>query len=128
MKEDNSPNPPDVVTVANDFTALWRAGDFRAACDKYWAEDVVSIEPLARDGAAGSVCRGIEAVRARDLAWFTTHAIEDLSLDGPFVTGDHFALFMDMLILHAGRSTPHSQIAVFTVRDGKIVEERYFHA
>jgi hypothetical protein len=43
------------------------------------------------------------------------------------VTGDHFALFTDMLIIHAGRRTPHSQIAVFVVRNGKIVEERYFH-
>ena len=48
-------------------------------------------------------------------------------MDGPFITGNHFALFIDMLIVHAGRRTPHSQIAVFAVRDGKIIEERFFH-
>ncbi len=127
MLNDSPPIPPDVTSIANDFTALWLAGDFRGAGEKYWADDVVSIEPGAKPGWPGGVCRGIEAVRTRKLQWLTTHAIEDLSLDGPFVTGDHFALFVDMLIVHAGRRTPHSQIAVFAVRDGKIVEERYFH-
>lgn len=116
---------PTTAEVAAGFTALLLAGDFRAAGEKYWAEDVVSIEPYPQTD--DPVCRGIEAVRARNQRWFSTHAIEDLSVDGPFVTGDHFALFADMFIVHAGRRTPHSQIAVFSVREGKIIEERYFH-
>lgn len=117
---------PTTADVAAHFTALWLAGDFRAAGEKYWAEDVVSIEPCAQTNDPDAICRGIEEVRARNLRWSSTHAIEDLSLDGPFVTGDHFALFVDMLIVHAGQRTPHSQIVVFAVREGKIVEERYF--
>ncbi len=119
---------PTTIEVAAGYTALWLAGDYRAAGETYWAEDVVSIEPRARADGTASVCRGIESVRARCLNWFSTHGIEDLSLDGPYVTGDHFALFADMLIVHAGQRTPHSQIAVFAVREGKIVEERYFTA
>jgi len=118
---------PTTAEVAADFTALWLAGEFRAAGEKYWADDVVSIEPHALRDGGDPVCRGIEAVRARGLDWFATHGIEDLSLDGPFVTGDHFALFADMLIAHGGERTPHSRIAVFAVRDGRIVEERFFY-
>jgi hypothetical protein len=113
--------------VAAGFMALWRAADHRTAGETYWADDVVSIEPHGLADGTAAVCRGIEAVRARNLRWLSTHGIEDLSLDGPYVTGDHFALFADMLIVHAGQRTPHSQIAVFAVRDGKIIEERYFH-
>ena len=119
--------PPTTADVAANFTALWLAGDFRAAGEKYWAEDVVSVEPHVQADDASTVCRGIEAVRARHLRWFSTHGIEDLCVDGPFITGNHFALFIDMLVVHAGRRIPHSQIAVFAVRDGKIVEERFFH-
>ena len=122
-----SATPPTTADVAADFTALWLAGDFRAAGEKYWAEDVVSIEPHVQADDANTVCRGIEAVRARHSLWFSTHGIEDLCVDGPFITGNHFALFIDMLVVHAGRRIPHSQIAVFAVRDGKIVEERFFH-
>ena len=113
--------------VAADFTALWLAGEFLAAGDKYWADDVVSIEPHALPDGSDQVCRGIKAVRTRSLGWIATHGIEDLSIDGPFVTGDHFAVFADMLIAHGGRRIPHSEIAVFTVRGGKIVEERHFY-
>ena len=126
---DQTHERPGLTTaeVASELTSLWLAGEFRAAGEKYWAADVVSIEPRAPLDGVDAQCRGIEAVREKNLRWFTAHGIEDLSLDGPFVTGDHFALFADMLIAHGGRLIPHSEIAVFVVRDGKIVEERYFY-
>jgi len=119
--------PPTTADVAADFTALWMTGDFQAAGEKYWADDVVSIEPHALTKGTAAVCRGIEAVRAKYRQLLATHGIEDVSIDGPFVTGDRFALFVDMLIAHAGRRTPYSEIVVFVVRDGKIIEERYFY-
>ena len=117
----------DVAAVAADFVALWRAGNFYAAGAKYWAEDVVSIEPHDLPDGTAAVCRGIEAVRAKTRNWLATHGIEDLSLDGPFVTGDHFAVFIDLLIAHAGRRIAHDQIVVFAVREGRITEERHFY-
>lgn len=127
MRSDSPHSSENVAAVAEGFTALWRAGDFKAAGDKYWADEVVSIEPGdLRDGSA-AVCRGIEAVRAKQLRWLATHGVEDLSVDGPFITGDRFALFADMIIAHAGRRKPHSQIAVFEVHDGRIIEERLFY-
>jgi len=107
MRGDHSPSPPDVASVATDFTALWRAGEFQAAGEKYWADDVVSIEPHDLPDGNAAMCRGIEAVRAKTLRWLTTHGVEDLSLDGPFITGDRFALFV--------------------VRDGRIIEEHHFY-
>ena len=127
MNTDSESGPLSVTEVANDFTALWLKGEFRAAGERYWADDVVSIEPHPMPGGIEAECHGIQAVRDKNLRWFSTRGIEDLSLDGPFVTGDHFAVFADMLIAHRGHRTPHSEIAVFVVRDGKIVEERYFH-
>ncbi|MDT8439979.1 MAG: nuclear transport factor 2 family protein [Wenzhouxiangellaceae bacterium] len=118
---------PTTAEVAVRFTALWLAGEFRAAGEKYWAEDVVSIEPRPLPDGTEAECRGIEAVRRKNVRWCSTHGIEDLSIDGPFVTGDRFALFADMLIAHAGRRRPHSEIAVFAIRDGRIVEERFFY-
>jgi hypothetical protein len=122
-----SEHPPTTAEVAADFAALWRSGGYRAAGEKYWADDVVSFGPGIGAGGSDAPCRGVEVLRARRLPLFATHGVEDLSLDGPFVTGDHFALFVDMLMVHAGERTPHCEIAVFTVRDGRIVEERHFH-
>ena len=128
-QSDQKHEQPGLTTaqVAEELTSLWLAGEFRAAGEKLWAEDVVSIEPRALLDGVDAQCLGIEAVREKNLRWFSTRGIEDLSLDGPFVTGDHFALFADMLIAHGGRLIPHSEIAVFVVRDGKIIEERHFY-
>jgi len=127
MRSERLRTPADVASVAADFTTMWRTGDFQAAGEKYWAEEVVSIEPQELPDGTAAVCRGIDAVRAKNQRCLATHGIEDLSLDGPFITGDCFALFADMLIAHAGRRIPHSRIAVFAVRGGKIVEERFFY-
>ncbi|MEE4329614.1 MAG: SnoaL-like domain-containing protein [Wenzhouxiangella sp.] len=125
--EPSNSRPPTTAEVAADFTDLWRRGQFRAAGEKYWAEDVVSIEPHDLPDGTAAVCRGIEAVRVKVLRWLATHGIEDLNLDGPFVTGDHFAIFIDMLVAHAGKRMPHDQIVVFAVREGRITEERHFY-
>lgn len=127
MRSDPPDSSMNVASVAAGFTALWRAGEFQAAGERYWADDVVSIEPHNLPDGTPAVCRGIDAVRAKNLRWLATHGVEDLSLDGPFVTGDRFALFADMIIAHAGRREPHSQIAVFRVRDGRITEEHHFY-
>jgi len=62
--------------------------------------------------------------------WFGAPGIDVLSIDGPFVTDDRFVLFIDMTVTDraTGKGRPFNEIAVFTVRDGKIVEERFFCA
>ena len=64
MHSDDPPDSTDITLVVRDFTALWLAGEFRVAGEKYWAEDVVIIEPDFQAADANAVCRGIEAVRA----------------------------------------------------------------
>ena len=69
------------------------------------------------------------AVRARTEGRVRRHRIEELSIDGPFITGNQFALFLDMVMIDraSGAATPFSEIAVFTVHGARITEERFFH-
>ena len=115
--------------VARDFTAMLRLGDFEAAGEKYWADDVKSVEPVDLTGGIPAVVSGIGATRAKSKSWFGASRIDDLSIDGPFVTGNQFALFLDMVIVGraSGEERPFTEIAIFTVRDAKITEERYFY-
>jgi hypothetical protein len=55
--------------------------------------------------------------------------MEDISIDGPFVTGNQFALFIDMQIvdLAIGKRRNFSEIATFIMLDNKIIEERFFY-
>lgn len=116
--------------VARNFTAMLRLGQFEAAGETFWSPDVTSAEPAALSGAIPVSVSVIAAVRAKCSARFGAARIDDLGIDGPFVTGDQFALFLDMLITDpaSGRAEPFTEIAIFTVRDGRIIEERFFYA
>ena len=120
---------PTADDVARDFTAMLRLGQFEAAGEAYWADDVTSVEPMDLPGGFPAKVTGIAATRSKCNARFNAARIDELSIDGPFVTGDQFALFIDMMI--AGRAgeeaRPFSEIALYTIRDGRISEERYFY-
>ena len=116
--------------IALSYTAMLRLRQFVAAGEAFWADDVTSLEPADLPGGVAAVASGIEATRAKYNARFGGMRIDDLSIDGPFVTGNQFALFMDMMITGGvgEASQPFAEIAVFTVLDGRISEERYFYA
>ena len=119
---------PAIDDIARDFTALLRAGEYQAAA-RYWASDITSVEPAELPGGIPAVASGLTAVQHKSEAWFGRGRIDDLSIDGPFVTGDQFALFLDMMIVDrsSGERQPFTEIALYTVRDGQISEERYFY-
>ena len=116
--------------VARDFTALLRAGQFAAAGDRYWAADVTSTEPADLPGGIDAMVSGIAAVRDKCAARFGVARIDEIAIDGPFVTANQFALFLDLVIVDLAVSArqPFTEIALYTVRDGQIAEERYFYA
>jgi hypothetical protein len=115
--------------VARDFTAMLRLGQFEAAGERYWADTVSSVEPTDLPAGIPAFVSGIEAARTKAKSRFAGARIEDLGIDGPFVTGNQFALFLDMLITDpvSGDTQPFTEIAIFTVRDARIIEERFFY-
>jgi ketosteroid isomerase-like protein len=115
--------------VASDFTALCKAGQFDAAGEKYWAEDVVSIEAFDPQGG-DPAARGIEAVRAKGVWWYENHEIHSAAAQGPYVNGDQFIVRfqLDVTMKATGTRMQIDEDALYTVRDGKIIEERFFYA
>ena len=109
--------------IAREFTDMLRAGPFVAAGNLYWAADVTSVEP-----AVQATVSGIDAVRIKCIARFGATKVDEIGIDGPFVTGDQFALFLDLVIVDpaSGGRQPFSEIAIYKVRGGKIAEERHF--
>jgi len=115
----------DTATLAKDFTDLLKAGDFETPGHRYWSEDVVSIEPMAE--VPPSV--GRDAVVAKGVWWYENHEVHGAKVDGPWVHGDQFAVrfTIDVTIKATGQRMAMDEIGVYTVRDGKVVEERFFY-
>jgi len=114
----------DIAEIAADFAALCAAGDTREAARRHWAEDVVSIEPYPGDMA---VLKGREAVFAKHDWWEENNEIHGAEVGGPWIAGDQFALtFVLDVTPKDGSRIRMEEVGVYTVRDGKIVEERFF--
>jgi hypothetical protein len=110
--------------VAKDFTALCVKGEFEAAGEKYWAEQVVSREPMSGDMA---VLKGRKAVKGKGEWWYANHEIHSVKVEGPYVHGDQFVVRFTMDVTPKGQKRMKmDEVGVYTVHDGKITEERFF--
>ena len=118
-----------LVDIANDYAALVAAGEPLVAAEKYWADDIVCFEPAQNQSSEPAAATGKATAIARLTQWLEANAMSELLIDGPFITGDQFALFIDMEITRRATGTrePFSEIATYTVRDGLIAEERFFY-
>lgn len=111
--------------IANDFVALCEAGQFAESGEKYWADDVVSIEPMGDQPQS----RGIDAARAKGVWWYENHDVHSVAVEGPYVNGDQFIVrfTMDVTFKGDGQRRTMDETALYTVRGGKIAEERFFY-
>jgi hypothetical protein len=112
--------------IAADVVALARAGDLDGIGAKYWSDDIVSIE--AMDGPMARL-EGREAVHGKGVWWSGAHEVHGVETFGPFVNGDQFAVrwVMDVTQKDSGSRITMDELALYTVEDDKIVEERFFY-
>jgi ketosteroid isomerase-like protein len=115
-----------VADLAKDFTALLKKGSDDEAARKYNADDIVSYEA---QGGPMSVCRGMDAVKQKGAWWQDNHDVHGSSAEGPFVNGDQFAVRLryDLTPKSTGKRVQMEEIGLYTVKDGKITEERFFY-
>ncbi|ANU08289.1 nuclear transport factor 2 family protein [Paraurantiacibacter namhicola] len=108
---------------AKDFTAAVRedrADDYTAM----WADDIVSCEP--GEGPM-SRCEGREQLQQKHDWWNANAEVHSFECAGPYVVGDQFAVNYSMDVTMDGERNEFHETAIYTVRDGKIAEERFFY-
>ena len=116
---------PTVQQIADDLVAMCKAGEFDASGEKYWADDVVSLEPMPGDMAR---IQGKAAVRGKGEWWYANNEIHGVKVKGPYVHGDQFAVRFTMDVTPKdGQRATMDEIGIYTVKGGKIVEERFFY-
>lgn len=113
----------DVHALASRFAALCAEGKLDEA-QQFWSDDVVSIEGFP---GPHQICRGRDAVLEKQRMWNAGTTMHSVACEGPYVNGEQFAVrfSLDCTDREGHRSTMH-ETALYTVSDGKIVEERFF--
>lgn len=114
-----------VQEIAEDLVAMCKAGQFDESGEKYWADDVVSLEAMEGDMAR---IEGKVGVKAKGEWWSANHEIHSVEVEGPYVHGDQFVVRFKMDVTpKGGQRLQMDEVGLYTVRNGKIVEERFFY-
>ncbi len=116
-----------IQEIAHDLVALCKSGQFEAAGEKYWADDVLSVEAMTGEGAE---VRGKEAARGKGEWWYSAHEIHKVDVEGPYINGDQFLVrfTMDITEKASGKRMNMDELGLYTIKNGKIAEERFFYA
>ena len=117
-----------VQEIANKWAEHCKTGQWENALKELYHQDCVSIE---MEGAQGFPPRveGLEAIAQKGEQWNSmVQEFHGVQIDGPIVAGDHFSATMKMDVTMKGqdRST-NEEIALFKVKDGKIVSDQFFY-
>ena len=111
--------------LANAFTQLCKQGEFEEAGKRFWSDEVVSLEPMTGEMAEA---KGRAAVQAKWVWWYANHEVHSVKVEGPYVHGDQFVVRFTMDVTPRGQARlSMDEVGVYTLRDGKIVEERFFY-
>jgi ketosteroid isomerase-like protein len=115
--------------IAAQLVALCREGRFVDAVKTLYADDIVSVEAADFQGL-GRIMRGKEAVLRKNIAWFDENDVHSASVTGPFVSPEKFAVWysFEWTRRASGERVQFTEIAVYTVVDGKIAHEEFLYA
>ena len=116
--------------VADRLVALCREHKYLEAMEQLYSPDILSIEPSAGPGGESPESRGIDAVKKKGEWWTSNHTIHESRIEGPVVAGTHFCVrfFYDITQKATGNRFNVDELAVYQVKDGKIVREQFFYA
>jgi ketosteroid isomerase-like protein len=114
--------------VADKLVKLCSAGKFDEATDALYSPDIVSMEAGAPPGQSRE-SKGIAAVKAKGKWWVDNHEVHSSTVEGPLVTGSHFAVTfkLDITFKPQSKRFKMEEVAVYKVVDGKIVYEEFFY-
>jgi ketosteroid isomerase-like protein len=113
--------------VANRFHQLAQVGQWDQIQNELFADNAVSVEPANSPGL--KTVEGINAIRQKGQQF--SEMVEEMHSGyskEPQVAGNHFAVAMGMDVTMKGRGRMKmDEIAVYEVKDGKIVKEQFFY-
>lgn len=95
--------------------------------DELYAEDAVSVEPMAPEGM-DPVSNGLDAIKAKHDWWGSNFEVHDFELEGPFLNGDKFSVVfeIDATDKSSGQRWKSKEVALYEVENGKIARESFF--
>ena len=120
--------PASTTAIAQELVTLCRAGRNLEAIDKLYSPKIVSVEPVSMENMPAEMT-GIDAIRVKNEWWFANNEVHSSEATGPFVGEGQFAVkySFDVTSKPTGQRFQMEEMALYTVKDGKIVREQFFY-
>lgn len=113
--------------IANRLVSLCQKGDFHKALQELYSQDAVSLEQQATP-AFEKETKGLEAIYEKGKKWNEmVEEMHGITVSDAIIAEHSFALTMRMeLTMKAMGKIDMTEICVYKVKDGKIVQEEFF--
>ena len=121
--------PSTTSAVADELVAFCRVGKNMDAINSLYSTDVVSVESMGNEQMPREM-KGIDAIRGKNQWWGENNEVHSANIEGPFVgNDDKFAVYYnyDVTSKPSGKRNNMEEMALYTVKDGKIVREQFFY-
>jgi ketosteroid isomerase-like protein len=120
--------PASTAAVAQELVALCRAGRNLDAVNKLYSPKIQSIESSGSPEMPAEM-NGIEAIRGKHQWWDENNDVHSMEVNGPYLGDNQFAVqyTFDATFKPTGQRTKMTEMALYTVKDGKIVKEQFFY-
>ena len=116
------------AAVAEELVALCKAGRNMDAIESFYSPDIVSVESMGNETMPRE-SKGIDAIRGKNKWWGENNEVHSATVEGPFLGDDKFAVYYnyDVTFKPTGQRNTMEEMALYTVKDGKIVREQFFY-
>ena len=119
------------IEIGAKLVALCRQGRATEAVDALYDEKIVSIEGQGSEEMPARM-EGIEAIRGKSEWWHDNHDVHLMAAAGPYAghRDDQFVVRfnMDVTFKPRGERSQMEEVGIYTVRDGKIVQEEFLYS
>lgn len=117
--------------IGQRLVDLCREGKNLEAVATLYSPDIVSIEAQTPPGMPAEM-KGLEAIRGKNEWWVNNHEVHSASAKGPFALGDRFSVVFNFEVTpktgaESGKRMKMEEVALYTVKDGKIVREEFMY-
>lgn len=114
--------------LADKFVQMCKEGKNFDVMKQLYHDDIVSVEAVARKTGSHETA-GKEAVIQKSAEWAAAHEIHGATVEGPFLLGDEFGVVFefDVTPKATGQRVSNREIALYTVADGLITQEKFYY-
>jgi SnoaL-like domain len=123
-----APSSNTTAAIAEELVSFCKAGNFAEAINTLYSPNIVSVESMGSETMPREM-KGIDAIRGKNQWWADNNEVHSASVEGPFVGEDKFAVYynFDVTFKPTGKRNPMEEMALYEVKDGKIVREQFFY-